>query len=448
MANERHSKLSTSRARFCPWKSKLSSPNSSRAADGAKSQSFAALRHPGYRPFLVSNMLAMMADAIEHVISYWIIFDKFHSPALGGFAIFSHWIPFLFFSVWSGALADRYDPRRIIQIGMGLFMLSSLSWGIFFVTGTLTEWLAASILVIHGFAGVFWSPASQIMIHDIVGRKELNSAVRLMATSRMLGLLLGPAIGGALLVGLGPETGIFLNIAFYLPLTLWLIRAPYGPKFRTEQEPPRPIRGLADIVSALKDVTANRTVFAMVGLAGFASLLIGNAHQAQMPEFAQDLGFGGAGIHYSMLLAANAAGALSAGILLEAGGLLAAKPRTAFFLVMIWCIAMAGFATATAYWLALALLFVAGFVNLAFTAMTQTLVQLAAPQATRGRIIGVYNMAGNGLRAFSGLTVGVGGEFIGIHWSLALSAVALFLVTGSLFGYALKAAHSAEAAAE
>ncbi len=420
---------------------------SSRAGADAPPQSFAALRHAGYRPFLVGNMLAMMANSIEHVVSYWIIFDKFHSPALGGFAIFSHWIPFLFFSVWSGALADKYDPRRIIQLGMGLFMLSSLSWGIFFVTGTLTEWLAGTILVIHGFAGVFWSPASQIMIHDIVGRRELNSAVRLMATSRMLGLLLGPAIGGAMLVGLGPEIAIFLNILFYLPLTLWLVKAPYGPKFRTEQEPPRPIRGLADIVSAMKDVGANRTVVAMIGLAGFASLLIGNAHQAQMPEFAQDLGYGGAGIHYSLLLAANAAGALAAGVLLEAGGLLAAKPRSAFFLVMAWCLAMTGFATATSYWLALLLLFVAGFVNLAFTAMTQTLVQLSAPQATRGRVIGVYNMASNGLRAFSGLTVGVGGEFIGIHWSLALSAVALFVVTAGLLGYALKAAH-AEAAAE
>ena len=66
--------------------------------------------------------MAMMADSIEHVISYWVLFEKFQSPALGGFAIISHWLPFLLFSVWSGALADRFDPRRMIQIGMVLFM--------------------------------------------------------------------------------------------------------------------------------------------------------------------------------------------------------------------------------------------------------------------------------------------------------------------------------------
>ena len=70
-----------------------------------------------FRAYFFGAASAMMADSIEHVISYWMIFQKFHSPALGGFAILAHWLPFLFFSVYSGALADRFDPRRIIQIG-------------------------------------------------------------------------------------------------------------------------------------------------------------------------------------------------------------------------------------------------------------------------------------------------------------------------------------------
>ena len=64
----------------------------------------------------------MMADSVEHAITYWVAFQKFHSPTLGGFAMLSHWLPFLLFSTLSGALADRFDPRRLVQIGMGLFM--------------------------------------------------------------------------------------------------------------------------------------------------------------------------------------------------------------------------------------------------------------------------------------------------------------------------------------
>ena len=76
------------------------------------------------------------------------------------------------------------------------------------------------------------------------------------------------------------------------------------------------------------------------------------------------------------------------------------------------------------------LMFVAGFVNLAFSSMSQTLVQLNAPDRSRGRIIGVYNMAAHGMKTFSGITVGMFGSIVGIHWSLALSTVALIAAVG------------------
>src|SRR5476651_765644 len=64
-------------------------------APHASKRSFAAMRHPGFRAQFITFVLAMMADNIEHVISYWMVYQKFHSPALAGFAIVSHWLPFL-----------------------------------------------------------------------------------------------------------------------------------------------------------------------------------------------------------------------------------------------------------------------------------------------------------------------------------------------------------------
>ena len=156
--------------------------------------SFAALRHRGFQMYFVATALAMLADNIEHVISYYVIFDKFRSPTLGGFAVISHWLPFLLFSVYSGALADRFDPRRIIQLGMLMFMGVSLAWGLLFLTGALQPWHARLLLIIHGCAGVLWGPAGQLLLHDIVGPEELQSAVRLGATARYVGMLCGPAM--------------------------------------------------------------------------------------------------------------------------------------------------------------------------------------------------------------------------------------------------------------
>ncbi len=387
-------------------------------------QSFAALRHPVYRAYFFTAALAMMADSIEHVISYWMMFEKFHSQALGGFAVVSHWLPFLLFSVYSGALADRFDPRRIIQLGMLCFIIVSLAWGYLFVTDTLEMWHAMVLLVIHGFAGVLWGPASQLFIHDIVGPAQLQSAVRLAATARMLGLLLGPAVGGGIMLVCGPAHGILINALIYLPLVGWLWKAPFKPRARHKTA----ISGFADIVSVIRAIAGNRTIVSMTLLAGGASLFVGNAYQAQMPEFAHDLGHGHADIAYSMLLAADAAGSLVAGLVLESRGLLRARPKTAFVLAMLWCCAIGGFAAATNYAFAFALLFAAGFVQLSFSAMAQTLVQINAPPEIRGRVIGLYSMAGLGMRAFSGITVGVLGGVIGVHWSLALSAAGLLAI--------------------
>ncbi len=381
----------------------------------------------------------MMADNIEHVISYWVVFQKFHSPALAGFAVLSHWLPFLAFSVAAGALADRFDPRRIIQCGMGLFIIASLGWGYFFLTDSLQMWHAMVLLIIHGCAGVLWQTPGQLLLYDIVGPEDLPSGVRLNATARYLGVLVGPGVGSVILLALGPSYGILLNTVFYLPLMLWLVNAPYGPRFRKGKPPPRrAVRGFADIRQAMRDIAGERIIVSMVILAGCASFLVGNAYNAQLPSFADDLGHGNPGLAYSMLLAGDAAGGLIAGVVLEGGGLLKADPRTAIVLALLWCCALIGFAAAQYYVLALMLLFLAGFLELSFNAMAQTLVQLNAPPQARGRVLGLFNMASLGSRTFSGITVGLLGSVIGVHWSLGFSALAMLAISGGLLRMRLR----------
>jgi len=389
--------------------------------------------------YFFGTATAMLADNIEHVISYWVIFQKFHSPALGGFAVISHWAPFLLFSIYSGALADRFDPRRIVQLGMLIFMSVSIAWGGLFLTDTLQEWHARVLLIIHGVAGVLWGPASQLLLHDIVRPTELPSAVRLGATARYLGMLTGPAVGGALLIAFGPAHGIFINALIYLPMILWLWKAPYGPKYRQGTSEPRPeVRGFADLLATFRSIRNNPTVLCMVFLAALAALFVGNAYQAQMPGFAADLGHGDPGVSYGMLLAADAAGALAGGFVLESRGLLHPAARTALLLAMAWCIALGTFAMVRIYPVALALLFAAGFLELSFNSMAQSLVQLSAPPAIRGRVIGVFTMAASGMRMFSGITVGIVGGLIGIHYSLPLSAAVLLIGILVLLSFAPK----------
>ncbi len=129
----------------------------------------------------MTSMLTMMGDNVERVISYWILWETFHSPLMGGFAVISHWLPFLLFSVYIGSLADRIDCRKMIRVSQIAFALASLAWGFLFLTDSLQVWHASILLLVHGMAGAFSGPASQLIIHDIVGRQHLQSAVRINA---------------------------------------------------------------------------------------------------------------------------------------------------------------------------------------------------------------------------------------------------------------------------
>jgi MFS family permease len=418
--------------------------SSSSAEAAPDRRSYAALRYPAGRSYLLFAALAMMADHVEHAISYWIIFEKFDSPSLAGFAVISHWVPFLLGSIWAGALADRFDPRRIIQIGMTLFIAVSLGWGVLFATDSLQQWHAVILLILHGCAGALWAPAGQILIHTVVGTPQLQSGIRLMATSMTLGMLLGPAVGGGLLIYAGPAIGIMINAAIYLPLMLWLISNPPGAAFANRPAANR-IRSYSDMLTAVREVSSIPVVLAMTLLAGLTAAFIGNGYQPQLPEFARDFGFGFDGFRYTLLLTAYAAGAVIAGLLLEYRSMLPSHPRTAFVLAILWCAAIGGFAVSQNYSLAIALLLCAGFFELSFMSMARTLAQLHAPAHMRGRAIGLFNVGALGCRTFSGVTIGFGGGIIGIHWSLGLSAVAVMAVLLLVFAWSQRAMAGVEA---
>ena len=167
----------------------------------------------------------------------------------------------------------------------------------------------------------------------------------------------------------------------------------------------------------------------MVVVAGATSLLVGNAFQAQMPEYAHHLGSDEGGVWYSLLLAANAVGAVIGAVLLESVTVIRPSARTALVCGAIWGVLMALFPAAQGYVTAVTLLVLAGIVNIAFTSMAQTLIQLLAPSHLRGSMVGLFNTSILGLRAGSGVTVGVLGAVIGIEWSLALSSAAVVLIS-------------------
>jgi MFS family permease len=405
---------------------------------------FAALRNRTCRLYLGGATLAMMADNIEHVITYWVIWERFHSPALTGFEVISHWLPFLILSPYFGGLADRYDCRKLIQASQALFMAVSLSWGILFATGTLTVWDACILLVLHGMAGSLWAPPEQLLLEDFVGLSDLPSAIRLNSTARSLGILCGPVVGSALLLGLGPVHGIWVNIGFYVPLTVLMARTKFTGHSRGGITAPARV-GVLGAIRVFREVSRDRVLAAMIILAGLGSFFVGSAMQTAMPSIASTTTGISSGTAYGVLLFANGLGGVLGGLLLEGTGWIKLSVRAALWSTVVYGASTVFFAVSHDYLIAALLLVVGGIANLAAMSITQTVVQIRAPREKKGQVIGVYGVGANGMRIGSGITVGFLGAALGLRPALAWSAGALCVCVAVLAIYLALAARRAPA---
>ncbi|WOC13433.1 MFS transporter [Gordonia sp. MP11Mi] len=413
----------------------------------APPRKFGALRDGRSGPYIVGGALSMMADNVEHVLAYWVLWQTFHSPWPVGFQIVSHWLPCLLFSVAAGALAERFDPRRIIQIAQALFMAVSFTWGVIFLTGTLELWHACVLLVLHGLAGCLWMPAEQMMLYKFAGPDQLPGAIRMNATFRSLAMLAGPVVGSALLLGLGPPVGMFVSMLFYLPLTmfLWFVRidrrsaaevTPSAgrdaalaaldpvPSVEAAYASEKPMTFLSAF-AVLGTIRQDRQLLGMILLSALSAATVGAVIQNAMPEFAEDLGAGSAGLAYGALLFANGAGGVIGGFLLEATGRVPTTARTAVISATLLGISTLVFAVSPIYAVTVVALVVGGIARITSEATEMSIVQLRAPDDQRGRVIGAYTMFGPGMMTFSGVTVGVLGSLFGLRGSVLLGGIVL-----------------------
>ena len=263
-------------------------------------------------------------------------------------------------------------------------------------------------------AGALWAPPEQLLLEDFVGTADLPSAIRLNSTARSLGVLFGPVVGSALLLGLGPVHGIWVNIAFYLPLTFLAARTRFTGHTRYGVIARQRVGALA-AAKVFRDVSKDRVLAVMIILAGLGSFFIGSAMQTVMPTIADTTTGISSGTAYGLLLFANGLGGVLGGVLLEGTGWIRLSVRAALWSTLVYGASTVFFAISHDYLVAAPLLVIGGIANLAALSITQTVTQLRAPREKKGQVIGVYSTSANGMRIGSGFTVGLFGAAIGLR---------------------------------
>ncbi len=361
-----------------------------------------------YHNYAFAKLLAyriqmVLAYQIMAVVVGWHIYEITHDTLSLGLIGLAEVIPYFASALFAGHAVDHWYSRRLfgalsaILLMINAFTLTTLALG--WLNGNITLWIYGSI-AFTGIARAFITPSYSTLFAVILPREQYVRAAGIGTATFQIGLVLGPAIGG-MLVGFGSKT------LAYSVATLLCLGAAIAMLLLKVKEPEKSesIPVFTSIAQGLRFVFSNQIVLGALSLDMFAVLFGGAV--AMLPAFIHDIykmGPEGLGI----LRGAPALGAIITGLWLARHPINLHAGRWLLSVVAGFGLCIIGFGLSTSFWLAALMLLLSGLFDGVSVVMRQTIMQLATPDAMRGRVSainGIFIGSSNELGAFeSGIT--------------------------------------------
>jgi MFS family permease len=359
---------------------------------------------------------------MEQVATSWLLYRLTDSPALLGLSGLVRFAPILALTLVGGAVADRVGRRKILYVTQLGFTALSASIGVLVVTGRIQPLHLYVQTVFAATLLAFDAPARQSMFPTLLPRNQLARAVPLNSVLRFVGIVVGPALAGAMIAAVDVTPIYFLNAASFLALVgaLAVMRVPGGSSPADEQ-----LSWLRHALEGLRYVRRSAVLSASIGL---LVLLAAFGHSpALLTIFARDvLGVGAPGL--GALLSAVGVGSLVGSVvLIAARG--AAEHTGRLFLVSAgaYAASLAAFGFSRAFAVSIVASFVLGLSGAGLSALGNTIVQLASPEWLRGRVLSIHILVTRGGDALSAFEAGLAITLLGPTLAVVGSAVAVLL---------------------
>jgi MFS family permease len=366
-------------------------------------------------PYFFGNALSATGTWFQNLAAALLVYRLTHSAFLLGVLNFCNFIPILVLAPWAGAVADRFDRRRVVVGSQLVSTVLSGSLAVIAWAGLAQVWVVILCALGLGVASAFSAPASSALIAQLVDAHDLPSAVGLNSMTFNIARAAGPALAALSVKTLGIPASFAINAASYLVFVVALAFL----RPRRQQTATREEATLGASVQLLRDRPQLVLYLLIVAAVGFAS----DPVNTLAPAFAN--AFGRPDTFAGVLIGFFGAGAVAAAFLL-AGRVAGSRRRMAFTLGMLG-LGIVGFSVTRWLPLACLLLVVAGFGYLASNASATSRLQLEVEDAQRGRVMALWSVAFLGLRPFASLVDGALAASYGVRVAgvcLALPALA------------------------
>ncbi|MFF5255155.1 MFS transporter [Streptomyces leeuwenhoekii] len=349
-----------------------------------KTSMFSSLKVRNYRLFFLGQVVSNIGTWMQRIAQDWLVLSLTGSSAAVGITTALQFLPMLLFGLYGGVLVDRLRKRPALLVTQTSMALTALFLAVLTLTGHVQVWHVYVAAFAMGLATVVDNPARQSFVSELVGRDQLQNAVSLNSANFQSARLVGPAVAGLMITGVGTGWAFLFNgLSFVAPLTgLLLMRA------RELHVVERAPRAKGQLREGLRYVATRPELTWTIVLVGFIGTF-GFNFPVFLSAFADDVFHAGAG-EYSLFNTLMAVGSLT-------GALLAARRGNARLRVLIAAAVAFGVleiaaALSPSLWLFALLMIPIGVFSMTVNVTANTSIQMATDPAMRGRVMSLYMM--------------------------------------------------------
>jgi MFS family permease len=383
---------------------------------------FRALRHPPYRAYWLGMLVSLVGTWMQSTAQSFLVYELTGSALRTGFVMFAFSLPSLLFALPGGAVADRWDRRKLLILTQGAFAASAaLLSALTFARAVRFE----VILALACWSGVVMAidaPTRQALVPTLVEREDLVNAIALNSAAFNGSRIFGPALAGLIYQAAGPAWCFLLNALSYLAVIVpvWRMRIRSEPEEAQAAPVLEEIRDGVRYVRARPVVSSLLLLLAAVGTFGYSWAVV-------MPAFAVRVLHGGAATN-GLLLTAVGVGATAGALWIASVRSLRRPGRIVLGCAAATGVALVAFSLTRTLPAALVGIGAVGFFLIAYMSATNTTIQSLVDDRYRGRVMSLYTLALIGSGPLGSLLAGGLADAIGVGPSLGLLGA---LVVGS-----------------
>jgi len=388
-------------------------------------KTFISLSIRNYRLFFSGQILSLIGTWIQRTTMSWFVYRLTNSAMILGLVTFLSMIPSVFVSPFVGALADGWNRHRMIIYTQIAFLVQNTILAVLVLTNVINENLTYPILLLALMQGIIEavdSPTRQALLIDLVGdKKMIPNAIATNSAMFNGARLVGPAVGGLLIILFSEGVCFAINAASYLPIivSLQFIKVSY-PKV---PKSPQPI--LQKIAAGWVYVYHSFPIrFLIANLAIYT--LFGYSYSTLIPIFARDILGGNSGTQGLLMSTAGIGALVGAIILASKSSIRGLQIR----LIVVGLIASTGliiFSRSSVLAISMLMMLFIGFGIMMNTATTNTLLQSIVSDDMRTRVLSAYTMSFMSMTPFGGLLAGSLSSRLGAQTALLICASICFL---------------------